>query len=99
MKRQCSVCKYTLAPVILIQVGLQLLDTNHISIGVGAGPVLAGPLFRRFNEIHYKKLHSRLVQPMGRTTSKVLPTPLISLSEVRQNQQYPLSVVATLPLC
>jgi len=49
-----------------------------IGIGVGAGlagPVLAGPLFRRFNEIHYRYLHVRAYY--SRTTSKVLPTPLM----------------------
>ena len=48
----------------------------HI-IGVGAspaGPVLAGPLFHRFNEIYYKNCMRAYY---SRTTSKVLPTLLI----------------------
>ena len=44
----------------------------YIGIGAGlAGPVLAGPLFCRINEIHYKyELRVHFVR-MGRTTSKV----------------------------
>ena len=56
-----------------------------IGIGVGAGlacPVLAGPLFRQFNEIHYRYLHARAYY--SRTTSKVLPTPLIGFMVHKQ---------------
>ena len=57
------------------------MKPNHIGIGAGpAGPVLAGPLFWQFNEIHYRKivcvLRTRLLLPIGQTTSKVLPMPL-----------------------
>ena len=56
-----------------------------MGVGAGpAGPVLAGPLFRRFNEIHYRYLRARRYRRRAiarayysRTTSKVLATPLI----------------------
>ena len=64
-------------------------DIIQCTIGVGAGPagpVLAGPLFRQCNGIHYKYLHThryqrrairaRLLQP---DHFKVLPTPLCTI--------------------
>ena len=55
------------------------------SIGVGtglAGPVLAGPLFQRFNEIYYRHIYKLYVCAKrayySRATPKVVPTPLQS---------------------
>ena len=65
--------------------------SNGMLRGVGAdlaGPVSARPLFWQFNEIHYRYLHVRAVTDgvpyahayYSRTTSKVLPTPLMLTS-------------------
>ena len=65
--------------------------SNGMLRGVGAdlaGPVSARPLFWQFNEIHYRYLHAHAVTDgvpyahayYSRTTSKVLPTPLMLTS-------------------
>ena len=60
--------------------GIRVILQNwswHIGVGAGlAGPVLAGPLFRWFNEIHYNLFKNCARTYYGQTTSKVLPTPL-----------------------
>ena len=62
---------------------MQLTPWNTQVIGVGAslaGPVLAGPLFRRFNKIHYihiKKWHARLRAPI---TTRPLQSPSYTLA-------------------
>ena len=49
----------------------------HIGIEAGpAGPVLAGPLFWWFNEIHYNLFKNCVRAYYGQTTSKVLPMPV-----------------------
>ena len=55
-----------------------------IYIGIGAGlayPVLARPLFWRFNEFVFK-LHAHLLQPMGRTTPSYTPDLLRSVVQL-----------------
>ena len=61
-----------------------------IGVGAGpAGPVLAGPLFRWFNEIYYryiKDLHAHFARAYyDQTTSKVLPTPLYCITQHSMN--------------
>jgi len=56
-----------------------MLPMVYYDIGIGAslaGPVLAGPLFRRFNEFHYKNYMCFARTYYSQTTSKVLLTPL-----------------------
>ena len=49
----------------------------YLDVGAGlVGLVLARSLFRQFNEFFFK-LRMCLLRPMGRTTSELLPTPLI----------------------
>ena len=56
---------------------------GFIYIGIRAGlasPFLAGPLFWRFNEIHYTKLRANFARACySRTTSKVFLTPCMCI--------------------